>query len=454
MLTVSGARGIVGKTMTPSVAARFAASFATLVTETRGADPLVVLGRDSRPSGAELAAAATSGLAAGGCRVVDLGVVATPTVGVMIDELGGDAGLIVTASHNPIEWNGIKCLDGDGIALAAEVAADLADRFRSRAADDEPVAGAAPERREDAHDVHVARVLGAVDPAPIRAAGFTVVLDSVNGGGAVSGRMLLEALGCTVEHLNGEPTGHFAHVPEPVRENLTDLAEATAARGAACGFAQDPDADRLAVVDERGRYIGEEYTLALAARRFLQVNGGGDVAANLSTSRMIDDVAAAWGGRVIRTPVGEANVAAAMRRAGAVIGGEGNGGVIFPPVCWVRDSLSAMALVLGLIAAEGRPLSAIVDDLPSYGMIKRKVDLADIGGAGAVAGVLAAIGERFESGRRDTADGLRVDLPDGWVHVRPSNTEPIARIIAEAETADRAEALAAEAADAAGLMLT
>ncbi|MCP3905502.1 MAG: phosphoglucosamine mutase [Planctomycetes bacterium] len=456
MLTVSGARGIVGRSMTPAVAAGFAATFATLVKESRGPSPLVMLGRDSRPSGEAFAAAAMSGLVLAGCRVVDLGVVATPTVGVMIGEAGADAGLVVTASHNPIEWNGIKCLDGDGVALAAPVAVELIERYRAGVIGYVPVTDLAAVRRDESgHETHVARVLDAVDCGPIRAAKFHVVLDSVNGGGAESGRMLLEALGCTVEHLNGEPTGRFAHVPEPIRENLVDLAEATAVHGAACGFAQDPDADRLAIVDERGRYIGEEYTLALAARRVLQVAGGGDVAANLSTSRMIDDVAAAHGSTVLRTPVGEANVVAAMRRAGAVIGGEGNGGVVFPPVCWVRDSLAAMALVLGLVAEEGRPLGAIVDDLPRYGMIKRKVDLADMGGTDAVPGVLAAVADHFDGAecRVNTADGVRVDLPDGWVHVRPSNTEPIARIIAEAETAERAETLAAEAAEAAGLVL-
>jgi phosphomannomutase len=474
MLSVSGARGIVGETMTPLVAADFAIAFGSFLMHTTGqASPMLCVGRDSRPSGEMLAFAAMTGLASLGCRVIDLGVVATPTVAVMIDKhraAGAVGGLAITASHNPIQWNGIKCLNADGVAPPPDQAQEIIRRFKEK---DIQFPANAPVHAilsdASANDTHVQRVLANIpDVNAIRSARLKVVLDSVNGGGCVSGRMLLESLGCEVVHINGEPTGQFAHTPEPTQENLRDLAVRTAQEKAAIGFAQDPDADRLAIIDEKGTYIGEEYTLVLAAKRLLE-NGtpapragspGSEnrgtalvLAANLSTSRMIDDVAAQYGAKVIRTAVGEANVVAALQAHGAntLLGGEGNGGVIFPPVCWVRDSLSAMALTLGLLAAERQPLSAIVRGLPKYHMIKHKFDLAKIGGLAAVKPALEKVTERFADARISTLDGVRLDFADGWVHLRPSNTEPIVRLIAEARTESRAWEMINEVAAAAGL---
>ena len=445
MLSVSGARGIVGRTMTPEVAAAYAGAFGSFLRATTGtARPRVVVGLDGRISGPPLASAAVGGLLATGCDVIELGVAMTPTVGVMIGHHGADGGLAVTASHNPIEWNGIKCLDGDGLAPPPAVAKEIVDRFKERRIDwCGPLETGRATHDRSAARVHVDRVLGQVDAGAIRPRGFTVVLDSVNGSGCEGGRMLLEALGCRVIHLFGEPTGVFGHTPEPLAENLVDLARATGSTpGAACGFAQDPDADRLAIVDETGRFIGEECTLVLAALRMLQRTGGGTLAANLSTSRMIDDVAARFpGSRVVRTAVGEANVVADLRQSHGILGGEGNGGVILPGVCWVRDSLSAMALVLELLAHEGKPLSAIVASLPRYAMIKRKMELATVGGMAAVAPALARVKAAFAAERVNDADGVRVDFADGWVHLRASNTEPIVRVIAEAGTEARANEL-------------
>ena len=256
-----------------------------------------------------------------------------------------------------------------------------------------------------------------------------------------------------MRHLNGEQTGIFAHSPEPTAENLQDLArEVGLTDGAACGFAQDPDADRLAVIDETGRYIGEEYTLALAALRILQVHGPVALAANLSTSRMIDDIAARFpGASVLRTAVGEANVVAGMRTCDATLGGEGNGGVIIPTVGWVRDSIAAMALVLDLMASDGRPLSAIVDDLPRYAMVKRKQDLSQIGGRDAIQPALDRVRDLHAGGRMNDVDGVRVDFDHGWVHLRASNTEPIIRVIAESGSREEAEALADRIAEESGL---
>jgi phosphomannomutase len=446
MLSVSGARGIIGQTMTPAVAATYAAAFGSFVKSSHGRRaPVLCMGRDSRPSGPMLAAAATAGLTSVGCRVIELGVVPTPTVGVMIAKHGADAGMVITASHNPTPWNGLKCLNADGLAPPADDAAEIIRRFREGEVDYVDVdALQSVEPDESAHQAHLLRILAAIDPEPIKAAGLSVVLDSVNGAGCMPGRLVLESLGCGVEHLNGEPTGQFAHVPEPTKENLGELARATKAAGAACGFAQDPDADRLAVIDETGRYIGEEYTLVLAALRVLQEHGPGPIAANLSTSRMIDDLARQFPGTTVhRAAVGEANVAEVMQAKGAVIGGEGNGGVIFPPVCWVRDSLSSMALVLGLIATdpERRPLSAIVDALPRYEMIKQKMDLGAIGGRAAIEPMLDRARMALPDAEVNDLDGVRLDVEDGWVHLRPSNTEPIMRLIAEAPTEERAREL-------------
>ena len=460
MLSVSGARGIVGRTMTPEIAAAYGAAFGSFLKVTTGKDrPLVVVGLDGRISGPPLAAAAIGGLMATGCDVIDIGVAMTPTVGVMISERKADGGLAVTASHNPIAWNGIKCLDGNGLAPPPAIAKEIVDRFKERRIDwCEPLATGKLTHDGSAARVHIDRVLRNVDVAAIRAKNFTVVLDSVNGSGCVPGRMLLEELGCKVVHIYGEQTGVFGHVPEPLAENLQDLAAAVRdSKGhhfasAACGFAQDPDADRLAIVDERGSFIGEEYTLVLAALRMLQRHGSGALATNLSTSRMIDDVAALFpGSHVVRTAVGEANVVAGLRPVNGILGGEGNGGVILPTVCWVRDSLSAMALVLELLAHQGRPLSAVVADLPRWAMVKKKFELSAIGGMAAVAPALAKARTALPGARVSDTDGVRLDIDAGWVHLRASNTEPIIRLIAEGRTAAEADALIATCAAAVGL---
>ncbi len=265
--------------------------------------------------------------------------------------------------------------------------------------------------------------------------------------------MLLDDLGCGLIHLNGEQTGDFAHTPEPTRENLRDLARLVAeSPEALCGFAQDPDADRLAVVDERGEYIGEEFTLVLAVLRHLQKNGPCDLVANLSTSRMIDDLATRFPGtRVHRSAVGEANVVAKMRDTEAPLGGEGNGGVILRSIGWIRDSFVAMGLVLELLAAEKRALSSIIEELPRYAMIKEKLDLSAIGGRSVIEPALEKLKTAFTDERVNDIDGVRIDFEEGWVHVRASNTEPIMRVIAEAETEDQARSLIHRASTAAGL---
>ena len=441
MVSVSGVRGIVGESLTPTVALEFAQAYGGIL----GGGP-VVLARDTRHGGPMLEAAALAGLLAAGCRVTRLGVAMTPTVGFAIRTGGYRGGVSLTASHNPPEWNGLKFFDGLGVAPDPARARELAElrATAARTCTTAPVPPPTDDTGAGPRHADAVRAAIEVDLRPLR--GTRVALDSINGAGCAVTPELLRMLGLEVIHLNGEPTGQFGHRPEPVRENLTQLCDAVRRYEATVGFAQDPDADRLALVDERGEYIGEEYTLALSVWSVLSRRPG-PVAANLSTSRMVDDVAARFGVRVLRTPVGEAHVARTMLAEQCVIGGEGNGGVIDPRICYVRDSLSAMSLVLQLMAATGRSLSQLVADLPRYVQVKQKYEAP----RERIDAAVAAVTRAFADHRPNTADGVRVDLPEGWLHVRASNTEPIVRIIAEARTEAAAEALVARAKAAAGL---
>lgn len=434
-------RGVVGSTLTPSVVTRMASAFAVWLRQ--GPAPLngrgyrVVFGRDSRPSGNWVQDAASAALIASGIELIDLDVVTTPGVAMMLKHLGADAGVIATASHNPVEWNGLKFLNRDAVApppADAVAIRKLYDENRSSLTSVHELIP--PQRNGETHALHVRRVLEHVDTLGISSKRFKVVLDSVNGAGCVATATMLNKLGCQLIHLNGIPNGKFAHEPEPTEKNLTGLADEVRRQKAHVGFAQDPDADRLAIVDEEGTYIGEEYSLALAARLILSKKKGAIAVTNLSSSRMLDDIAAKYDGRVIRTPVGEANVIQAMLESGAVIGGEGNGGVIDPRIVPGRDSLVGIAYVLQLMTATGKSISQLVKELPRYEIVKTKFECRREDANRAV----EAIKSRFVSERIDTKDGIRIDWDDSWVHARPSNTEPIMRIIAEAPTRDAADA--------------
>lgn len=456
MLGVSGMRGIVGGSLTPEVVARFSGAFAWFL----GGRGRVVLARDGRAGGEAVHAAALAGLLAGGMDVVDIGVAMTPTAAVAGEHVKAAGAVVITASHNPQEWNGVKLI-ARSPRLAApgpEAAERIIGRYREGAG--ALVAWKRVGRVErpgfDPVEVHVARVverLGALGLVKaIRKAKLRVVADSVNASGAMAMAVLLDRLKVKLVHVGASGTGVFPHLPEPTEENLGGLRRRVRAEGADAGLAQDPDGDRLALVDERGRYIGEEYTLVFSARSLLEAKKGrGErrLATNLSTSRMIDDVAAAHRARVERTPVGEANVVAAIG-AGAVMGGEGNGGVIWPAVTMIRDSLSATALTLGLVARTGRSLGELVEEMPRYAIAKRKVPLVRREDAADVLRSLAARHEGRPGTRVDTRDGVRVDRAGEWLHVRPSNTEPILRLIAEAPERSRAEAILDEAAALAG----
>jgi len=448
MLSVSGMRGWVGQSITPPVVSRYAAAFGTwLKSKHEGSGPLhVVVGRDSRPSGEMFEMAAAAGLIAVGCRVTRLGIVSTPGVAVMAKHLDAHGAMVITASHNPIIWNGLKAILRDGFAPPPEDARDIIERFKTDNAEYADVEALLPCAFDDtAPALHHDAILPHVDVDAIRGARLRIVLDSVHGAGGPEARVLLDRLGVEIVHLYGETTGLFPHTPEPTRENLTNLCDAMKQHDAHIGFAQDPDADRLAIVDEQGNYIGEEYTLALCALHRL---AKGDTAVtNLSTSRMIDDIAANVGATIYRTPVGEAHVAKAMKQHGTMIGGEGNGGVIFSPISYTRDSFIAMALLLEMLAKRQQPLSRIIQSIPTYAIIKDKVDVDPH----VVARMADAMQRQFADQTIDLQDGVRVDWPDRWVHVRPSNTEPILRIIAEARDQTAARKLITQTRDALGL---
>ena len=439
MIGISGMRGTIGGTLTPQVLMQMSAAFAAYLKQTvKLADRAhlrVVFGRDSRPSGSWVRDIAVGTLTASGIEVIDLDIVTTPGVAMMVQHLSADAGMIATASHNPIQWNGLKFLNAMAIApppADAELIKKLYTQQKTDLVRVEKLI--APTKNTQTHALHLKRVLDHVDVLGISSKRFKVVLDSVNGAGCVVTATLLSKLGCQVVHLNGTPDGQFAHEPEPTEKNLTGLAAEVKRQRAVCGFAQDPDADRLAIVDENGVYIGEEYSLVLAAEHILSKKSGGVAAANLSTSRMLDDIAAKHGGRVVRTPVGEANVVQAMLRENAIIGGEGTGGVIDPRIVPGRDSLVGMAYVLQLMADTGKTISQLVAALPRYQIIKSKFECRREDADRAV----EAVKKEFAKEKIDTQDGVRIDWESSWIHARPSNTEPIMRIIAEAP--DRATA--------------
>lgn len=435
MVGVSGVRGRVGEALTPEVVARFAAAFgAWAANESRGgrapkARAKIVLGRDSRVSGPMFHRVVVSALQSVGCDIVDIGMVPTPTVQLAVEHHHAAGGLAITASHNPIEWNALKFIAPSGLFLDAAQGTAMRrtlDGEIPRVTWDE--LGVLTED-PDAVARHVEMILGIpfLDASAIRRRRFHVALDCVRGAGAVIMPLLLERLGCRVTAINMETDGMFPRAPEPVAENLGELEALVKSSGADVGLAVDPDVDRLALVSNEGRAIGEDFTLALAARVVL-LHRDGDLVTNLSTSRIMEDVAGAAGRRVIRAPVGEVNVAVRMREERAPIGGEGNGGVILSEVHLGRDAPIGAALVLHLLAAEGKSLSEIIAGYPRYSIVKDKLGRPEL----PLDGVYDALRKAFPDAAADTQDGLRLAWADRWVHVRPSGTEPIVRVIAEA----------------------
>ena len=437
MISVSGIRGRVGFGLSPEVAARYAAAFGAWA-RAKGPSHAVVLGRDSRVSGPLFHQVARASLEAAGCDVIDLGLTTTPTLQMAVEHHHAAGGLCITASHNPIEWNALKFIGPSGLFLSAAEGAEM----RALVEHGIPYATLEHLGRTQFDGDAIQRHLQAVLALPflhvsaIRARGFRVAYDACRGAGGAIIPHLLELLGCEVHEINIETDGRFPRPPEPVAENLGDLERLVKETGAQIGFATDPDVDRLALVSDEGRAIGEDYTLAFACRIVLR-HRKGRVVTNLSTSRVVDDAAAEHGQKVIRAPVGEVHVALRMRDEHAVIGGEGNGGVILPELHLGRDAPLGVALMLQLLLEDSRPVSKIVSDAPQYAILKDKLDRPEA----PLDAVYQALRESFPEASPDTQDGLRLGWPDRWMHVRPSGTEPIVRVIAEAPTREAARAL-------------
>ncbi len=450
VVSISGLRGIVGETIDAETVLQLAQAFASTLPLVKSGSKTIVLGRDSRPTGPSLSHAVVAGLQSVGYDVVDIGVVPTPTVPIMVKQLKAAGGIQISASHNPVEWNALKFFNKRGRNI------DDKELKRLVAAYEQESAVAVPwnemggyRTNDDALTIHANRVLDCVDVDSIRAAQLKVVMDSVNGSGSVIAPRLLTDLNCTVVPLYANPDRLFPRDPEPSPANVKETGAVVKAVGADIGFVQDPDADRLAVIDEKGRYIGEEYTLVLcAAARLRAAKAAGEknplACTNLSTSRMLEDAAAAIGARVLRSSVGEANVVDAMQKHKAVIGGEGNGGVIDPRVVWGRDSQIGIALILELLAASGQSLSQLLAEIPSYAIHKEKVSLDRAGVTAAIPDIRSFVWapDLAKGATVDEQDGVKIMWEDRWVHLRASGTEPASRIISEAPTMKDAKNLA------------
>jgi len=437
-ISISGIRGIAGESLTDNVISDFSKAFASYIKK-----GVIVAGRDPRASGEKIKDLVISNLNGMGIDVIYLGICPTPTVQLMVKELKADGGIIITASHNPGQWNGLKFVRKDGIFLNKSEAERLINIYKKKKF---KASGRKGDLKLHGHplDAHINKVLACVDVGSIRKRKFKVVLDSCNGAGSVITVKLLNELGCEVIELYTDTKKPFPHNPEPIPENLKDLCEKVEACGADIGFAQDADADRLAVVTEKGDAPGEEYTLAIAVDHVLsgvrhRSSGVNKlVVTNLSTSMMIDDIAKKHRARVIRTNVGEVNVAEEMFKQKALIGGEGNGGVMYPGVGYSRDSLMGIGLILDALSSSGKKISTIIKRLPKYFIVKRKMDCSSKDEA---ALFIKRVRSRLSNETLDLTEGIKVLYKDAWVHVRSSNTEPVIRIIAEAESQNKAVAL-------------
>ena len=436
MVSVSGIRGRVGESLTPEIVAKYAAAFGAWALRKMPGRPIVV-GRDSRVSGPMFHRAAIAALQSVGATVIDIGLTTTPTTQLAVEHHHAAAGLMLSASHNPIEWNALKFIGPTGLFLEAAEGEEMRAGVGAipRATWDKL---GAVETDAEAARRHVAAILAlsVIDVPAIRKRKFHVAVDACRGAGAVIVPQLLEELGCRMTAINLEPDGRFPRPPEPLAENLGDLERLVHASKADFGIAVDPDVDRLALVSGEGKAIGEEYTLALASQVVLARRKGHAVT-NLSTSLLVEHAVTRAGGTLTRTPVGEVNVAVKMRELGAVVGGEGNGGVILPELHLGRDAPVGIALILQLLTETGKSLAQLAGALPQFAIVKDKLDRP----AASLDTVYDALRGAFADGTVDTQDGLRLSWPDRWLHVRPSGTEPIVRVIAEAPTEADARAL-------------
>lgn len=435
-ISISGVRGLVPESLTPEICLDFAKAFGTYLN-----DGKIVVGTDSRVSSEFIKGIVFSGLLSAGCSIIDLGICPTPTVAVMTRELQARGGLVITASHNPLPWNGLKFMGSDGIFLNSKEMEKLIHLYEHKKFKTSPSQGLISN--SEATTKHIQKVLKAANASLISRRKFKVVVDACNGAGSCAAVELLKKLGCEVIELYCDPKKSFPHPPEPTPENLKSLEEEVTKKKADIGFGLDSDADRLSIVTEEGKAISEEYTLALAVKFILSKNRVSSskkkiVVTNLSTSQIIEDLVKFFGGKLIRTKVGEVYVAQELKHLKGLIGGEGNGGVIYPKVNFNRDSLVAITLILNYLAASRRTISQLIEELPKYSMLKKKIASPN------PEDLIEEIKSAFPQKTKVLTEGIKLIDNKGWVHVRPSNTEPVVRIIAEAKTKKYARQLIRE----------
>lgn len=446
--SISGIRGTIGGAAGEGLGGvdivKFTAAYAEFIRRENPSARLIAVGRDARLSGAMVSHLVVGSLMAMGFDVVNIGLATTPTTELAVTGLGADGGIIITASHNPIQWNALKLLNSKGEFLSdreGKEVISIAEKEDFRFAD---VLALGKEYKDETwamRHIEMVKNLPLVDCKAIADAGFTVAVDAVNSvGGAVIPALLRELGVKNIIELNCDPTGKFAHTPEPIPENLTQISDLMKDGKADVGFVVDPDVDRLAIVMENGEMFVEEYTLVAVADYVLSQTPGNTVS-NLSSSRALRDVTEKHGCQYNAAAVGEVNVVTKMKETGAVIGGEGNGGVIYPELHYGRDALVGVALFLTLLAKEGKKVSELKAGYPRYAIAKNKIELTpDID----VNAILEAVKVKFSNEKITDIDGVKIDFPDSWVHLRKSNTEPIIRIYSEAETMEKADALAEE----------
>lgn len=443
--SISGIRGTIGgkvdENLTPLDVVKFTSAFGTWLQNNKNKKDLtLVVGRDARISGAMVNSLVTATLQGLGIHVIDLGLSTTPTVEVMVPELNADGGIILTASHNPKQWNALKLLNEKGEFITGENGTEVLALAESQDFEYAQVDDLGKyETRDDAFDIHIQKILDLpmVDAEAIKAKKFKVVVDAVNSTGGIAIPQLLEHFGCEVVKLYCEPNGHFPHNPEPLKEHLGDICELMKTEKADVGIVVDPDVDRLALVDENGELFGEEYTL-VAVADYLLKNKKGAAVSNLSSSRALRDVARTLDSEYFASAVGEVNVVTLMKEKNAVIGGEGNGGIIYPELHYGRDSLVGVALFLTHLAKENKTVSELRATYPSYFMGKKKIELTpDIN----VDELLTKVEKEYQNEELSTIDGVKIDFENNWVHLRKSNTEPIIRIYTEAFSQEEADQL-------------
>lgn len=436
IMSMSGVRGIVGENLHPEIALKMGMAFGCAL----GKGPIIV-GGDTRTSHLMVKHAVISGLMSVGTDVIDIGKVPTPTVQQMIRHYAAQGGMVITASHNPIQWNGIKLMNSSGSFLEQDQYDQFMEiynggQFKLEAWDAQGTLKVDPT----ALDIHIQHILDNFDVSDIRKANLKVLIDANNGTGALADPLLLQKLGVQYLILNNEPNGHFAHDPEPLKRNLKEIMAALENGNYDIGFVQDADADRLVILDEKGRFIGEDYSLGLCVDYILseQAQPNATVVVNLSTSKVIEHIANRHQAKVVYTKIGESHVTKGIKSNKAVVGGEGNGGVIYPKIGWGRDSLVGIVAALKFLAKTKRSVSQLVDKYPKYIMRREKITVSS---QTEVQDILDKISAQFPGVPTDTQDGIKFLFPNAWVHARPSNTEPIVRIFIEAPTESEAKAL-------------